>query len=322
MRTAYALAWVLVPTLLWAAPATPEKDDKAVSPVEKLRKDLDKPVTLKIDKQPLPAALDKLREKTNLNIVLDAATIQQQFGVTPDQLAPVDADLKDMKARAALRAILAPYNLTYAPIGDALVVTTEDAAMYRQLRQRISVDMSKVELGAALRQISRDTAANLILDARADKEAKAEVTLQLEDVPLETAVRLLAEMAGLKPVRVGNTLFVTKKDIANEMRNDPDIAQQNQPGAAAAYINALNPNVVPQQGQFIIGNTITAPAQPAPNPVLPPGFGTAPAPPAVPPAPNGPMSSTGSAPAPAPAPDVKKTEDAPKDPAPDKKEDK
>ena len=44
------------------------------------------------------------------------------------------------------------------------------------------------------------------------------MTLPLEDVPLETAVRLLAEMAGLKPVRVGNTLFVTKKEIAADLR--------------------------------------------------------------------------------------------------------
>ena len=44
------------------------------------------------------------------------------------------------------------------------------------------------------------------------------MSLQLEDVPLETTVRLLVEMAGLKPVRVGNALFVTKKEVAAEMR--------------------------------------------------------------------------------------------------------
>ncbi len=49
-------------------------------------------------------------------------------------------------------------------------------------------------------------------------------------MPLETAVRLLAEMAGLKPVRVGNVLFVTKKETANELRADPDLQQPAQPG--------------------------------------------------------------------------------------------
>ena len=87
-----------------------------------------------------------------------------------------------------------------------------------------------MELTRALRQLARDTATNVIVDTRAEKDAQATVTMQLEDVPLETAVRLLSEMAGLKPVRVGNVLFVTKKDIANELRNDPDLVQPVQPG--------------------------------------------------------------------------------------------
>ena len=163
--------------------------------------------------------------------MLDGLTIQQQLGFTPDQPpTPVDVDLKDMKVRTALRAILAQYGLSYAPIGDTVVVTTEDVAMVRQMRQRVNVDLIKVELARALRQLAHDTATNVIVDARAEKDAQAQVTMQLEDVPLETAVRLLSEMAGLKPVRVGNVLFVTKKEIANELRNDPDLVQPVQPG--------------------------------------------------------------------------------------------
>ena len=40
------------------------------------------------------------------------------------------------------------------------------------------------------------------------EKGKKAVTLKLEDVPLETAVRLLAEVADL-PVRSSNVLFVT-----------------------------------------------------------------------------------------------------------------
>src|SRR5437764_1470496 len=129
MRTASALAWVLVPALAWAAPAAPDrdvKDDKAVSPAEKLRADLDRPVSLKIDKLSLTAAIDALRETGKINIVLDAMTIQQ-IGIATDQPLPAQLNLKDVKVRAALKAILAPYGLSYAPIGDTIVVTTEDA---------------------------------------------------------------------------------------------------------------------------------------------------------------------------------------------------
>jgi hypothetical protein len=331
MRTASAaLAWVLVPTVLWAAPAAADKngkDDRAVSPAEKLRADLDRPISLKIDKQSLTAAIDALREKSKINIVLDSLTIQQ-IGIAPDQPpVPVQVDLKEVKVRAALKAILAPYGLSYAPLGDTIVVTTEDAAMVRQMRQRVSVDLSKVDLAGALRSMGRETGANLVLDSRVEKEAKAEVTLQVDDVPLETAVRLLSEMASLKPVRVGNTLFVTKKEIAAELRNDPDIAAQN-PQGVANTIYTLPQGGVPQQ--FIIGNAVTGPGQTAlpnqPAPVLPnppPLTGSAPAPPGAGPAPSPPGTGTGTTPP--PPPDVQKIVDSPKDgeKAPtDKKDDK
>jgi type II secretory pathway component HofQ len=89
--------------------------------------------------------------------------------------------------------------------------------------------MDKVELASALRQVAHDAGVNVILDTRVDKDLSSKVTLQLEDVPLETAVRLLSEMANLKPVRVGNVLFVTSKENANELRQDPELTQPTQP---------------------------------------------------------------------------------------------
>jgi len=103
-------------------------------------------------------------------------------------------------------------------LGDSILITTEDAAAARQMSQRVSVHFDKVELAAALKQLARENGVNLPLDPRAEKEASAKVSLDVEDVSLETAVRLLADMAGLKPARAGNTLFVTKKDVAAVMR--------------------------------------------------------------------------------------------------------
>jgi hypothetical protein len=226
-RSAVVLCVLLVPCVLAAALAAPaEPKVETPSPVEKVRKDLNRSITMKVDKQPLSAAIDLLREKSKINIVLDSLTIQQQLGFTPDQPpTPVDVDLKDVPARIALREVLDPYGLTYAVIGDMVFVTTDDMAMWRQLRQRVNVDMDKVDLATALRQLGRQAGVNILLDSRAEKDASAKVSFQLEDVPLDTAVRLLAEMANLKPVRVGNVLFVTSKENANEMRNDPELAQ-------------------------------------------------------------------------------------------------
>ena len=158
------LAWAVAPPILRAAPAASEK---AVSPVDKLHAELDKSITLKIERQPLNVAVDMLREKSKINFVLDNLTIQQMLGFTPDQPpSPVEVDLKDVKVRTALRTILSPYGLSFACIGDTVVITTEDMAMLRQMRQRVNVDLNKVEFTAALKLLARDTATNLILDAR------------------------------------------------------------------------------------------------------------------------------------------------------------
>jgi hypothetical protein len=219
------LAWALLPLSAPAAPAPPaaDRDAAAANPAEKAREALDRAVTLRIDRLSLAAAVAQLRDKAKLNIAIDNPSIQQ-LGFTAEQPpAPVQLDVKDVKARAALRKMLDPYGLTFVVVGDAVVVTTEDAAAARQMSQRVSVNLDKVELAAALKQISRDAGVNLALDPRAEKEASARVSLQVEEIPLETAVRLLSEMAGLKPVRAGNTLFVTKKEVAAEMRGDPDL---------------------------------------------------------------------------------------------------
>jgi hypothetical protein len=216
-----ALALALAPALLPAAPAPTGKDKAASSPAEKVRQALDAPITLKVEQQSLKAVVDKLKEQGKISIVLEEAAIR--FGLGGGGPV-VDADWKDVKLKSALQTILDPFGLTYVVVGDTVVVTIEDVAVARQMKQRVNVECDKVEFGQALRQLSRETGANLVLDSRIEKEAKAPVSLELEDVPLETAVRLLSEMAGLKPVRIGNVLFITDKKNAAELRADPDLA--------------------------------------------------------------------------------------------------
>ncbi len=311
MRMLCVLALASLPAFAWGAPA-PEKDDNPVSLVEKVRKDLDAPITIMIAKQPLSTAIDALRDKTKLNLVLDGLTIQQQLGFSPDQPpTPVTVDLKDVKARAALRAVLATYGLSYAVLGDTVFVTTEDAAVQRQMRQPVSVDVDKADLAAALKRLGRDVAANVILDSRVEKEAKAAVSLRMENVPLETAVRLLAETAGLKALRVGNTLFVTKKEIAAEMRSDPDIVQLNQPILGRVFGDQA------VGGLGTVGTPVITTPVPVP-PTTPPAVGPMPAPPEAGPTP--PMSRTGSAPPDAKADDTPKPAGGDNAPVPGKKE--
>jgi hypothetical protein len=225
-HTMVVLIVTLLPALTFAAPTPPDVASKEVSAAEKTKKQLDQPIRLEVTDQSLNAALNQIREQTKINFVVDRFTIQQ-MGYDPEQML-VSAKLKDVKARSCLRAVLSPYNLGFAIIGDTVLVSTDDMAMHRQMKQRVTIDLEKVDLATALKRLSKDTATNLMLDSRVPaKEAKTDVTLQMDDVPLDTAVRLMAETAGLKPVKVGNVYLVTTKAIANELRNDPDLNAPN-----------------------------------------------------------------------------------------------
>ncbi len=252
-RLAVAIALALVLTAAPAAPVPPPREDKSVqTPADRVRKALDQNIaSLEIDNQQLPLALEQLREETKVPFVLDRTTIAQVMGLDVDNGAPVRAKLQNIKARAALRNILNQYSLSYAVIGESVVITSEEMAVYRQLKQRVSVDLDKVPMDKALRGLARETATNLVVDNHAQKESQNPVTLQLDDVPLETAVRLIAEGAGLKPVRMGNVLLVTTKAHATELRSEPELApaprmpgiEGNLPPGLA--VPGIGPGVVP-----------------------------------------------------------------------------
>jgi len=230
-----------------AAPVEEPATKTAESPAEKVRKDLDKPVTVDLAEQPLTLAMNQLRETTKVNIVVDRNTLNQ-MGIDPDSL-PVTENLKDVKLRTALRQILAKNNLSFAVVGDSVVVSTDDMCMHRQMRQRVQVDFEKAELATALRKPAKETGTNVVIDPKVAREAATPVTMQLDDVPYEMAVKLMTEMAGLKAVRLGNVLFVCSKEKAAELRQDPDFAP-NPNGGGPVLIYPLGrtvPNVLPNQ---------------------------------------------------------------------------
>src|SRR6185369_17926491 len=97
-----------------------------------------------------------------------------------------------------------------------------------QMRQRVSVDVAGEPMSKAIKDLARKTGITLLIDPRVAKEASTKVSLQLDDATAEIAVRLLAELADLKAVRMGNLLFVTndaraekirKEEIANPVNN-------------------------------------------------------------------------------------------------------
>lgn len=217
MCAAAALA-VAAPVAVSAAPA-PAAPAKGASPMDSARKALDEVGDMKYENKSLNEVVDDLKAKTKVPVTLDPIIFQ--FGFNPNMQA-VNVTAKNVKLRDGLRQALAPFNLKCGITKDGLYISTEEGLTNKQLRQRVSVDCDGTPFAATVKQLAADTGANVVLDPRLKDKANAAVTLKLDDVPLETAVRLLSEVADLGAIRMNNVLFVTTAERAEKLRPASD----------------------------------------------------------------------------------------------------
>lgn len=108
-----------------------------------------------------------------------------------------------------IKQFLQKQNLSYAVVGNRVLITGEQQALVLQMKQLVEVDVAKTAMNKALQDLAKKNGATLLIDPAASKDAEAEVSLKLDSVSLETAVRLLAFAGGMKAVRVDNVLVVT-----------------------------------------------------------------------------------------------------------------
>jgi hypothetical protein len=264
-----ALTWVLFVKLAVLAAPLPADPKAAPSGADKVRKALDQAVTIEFAEQPLQVALNQLGEQVKLKFVIDRVAIAQMGVADPDM--PVTAKLQDTKLRSGLRSILSQYGLSFVLIEETVLVTTPEMADYRQLQQRIDVDLQEQPLHQALTQLARKSGCNLVLDRRVPAEARnTPLTLNVNDAPLETIVRLMAAEAGLTSVRMGNVLFITTDEKAAKLRAEPESRPPGVPGVGAdgtipagGFQGGLPGGVIPPV------KVLPAPPVPAPAPEKP-----------------------------------------------------
>lgn len=206
-----------VPAVAQAAAPVPGNPNKAENPMASARKALDEVGDMNYQAKTLNDVINDLKEKTKIPVVLDNQVFN--FGLDPNQPI-INVNLKQVKLKDGLRAALAPFNLKYGLTSEGVFISTEDGVITKQLRQRVTLDCDGTEFAAAIKQLAADTGANVVVDPRLGDKAKKPVTLKLDDVPLETAVRLLAEVADLRAVRSSNVLFVTTVEKAKDFRDD------------------------------------------------------------------------------------------------------
>lgn len=277
LALAFVLGWSLSHSSVFGQNEAGKESPKSAATAEKVRRTLDQVLLLDYEGQSLEEALRHLKEKTQIHFMVDHFALQN-MGI-PIGEVPMQVSLKGngIKVRQSLQRMLNPYGLTYVILDDGVLVTTEDFGIQRQMRQRTVVDVKDTPLHKALRDIAKQTGVNLVIDPRVMKQAQANVSLEVEDATIETAMRLLAELGDLKAVRMGNVLFVTNEARAEKIRREEN-PQQSLPGVA---VPELMRNAGGGVGGGGFGGAGVAPAAPA---------GIAPAPPADKdgPAPNAP----------------------------------
>jgi hypothetical protein len=255
-----------------AAPVPAAPKSKTENAMAAARKALDEVGDMNYQSRSLTDIINDVKQKTKVPVVLDNQVFQ--FGLDPNQPV-VTVNLKQVKLRDGLKAALAPYNLKFGLTAEGVYISTEEGVITRQLRQRVSVDCDGTTFATAMKQLALDTGANVVVDPRLGKLADKPITLKLEDVPLETAIRLLSEVADLRAVRSSNVLFVTSHDKVKE-RGLTDDGPTN-PSPLSPFFPMVGGGFNPPPG--VIGGGIFVPggvappaveAAPLPDPATPP----------------------------------------------------
>jgi hypothetical protein len=182
-----------------------------------VRRALDLPVTIEFEPNtPLSEALAHIAERYNIMILLDPEAFKEDLREPDVANKPIKLPrLVDVNLRIVLREILNRVQGDFYIKEGILRIAPRNRVVAAVLvRQPIEANFAKRPLSDALRELSFISGVSVVLDARAEESAQLPITADLHNVPLETALRVLADMADLKPVAMDNLIYVTSKDNA------------------------------------------------------------------------------------------------------------
>jgi hypothetical protein len=232
---------------------------------------MDKP----LDPMPLQDALAFLSEKFDVPIRIDHAAFTRMRHEHPYKLYEKQVKLpvvKGMTVGEALRELLSQIGpdvqgaeggaygipITYRPRnGQILIVPAyyhpysagagpilnPDIIAVQQNGEPITIVIKSMPLEQAIQELAAQTGANIVLDVRWKKEAQGLVSATFNDVALLAALRVLCDMAGLKPVVIHNVYYVTT--ILNTNRIERELELERDPEAREAARKAVESTAKP-----------------------------------------------------------------------------
>ncbi len=217
----------------WAAPAPAGARERGDELADALNKTV-KFQGFEDPKTTLVEALDQLAKRYDLSFDVDEKAFK--LDMVPDVLkteiaqpnpVPEMVATLDMVLRKVLSRVPAESGATFVIRREVIEITTV-AALRKEVWGEdyrgpwlplVRSNFEKLPLRDALRELAQQAEYNIVLDSSVDEEAaKTPVTARLRNAPLDTAVRLLADMANLRTVPAANVLYVTTPDKAEALR--------------------------------------------------------------------------------------------------------
>jgi len=230
-------------SLGWQPPDSGPKDvaqKPKVRTAQVLRARLAAPVSLErgIDHgTPLKDALEFLTDQYDIMIVVDTTAFSNQGTDNVEDQAVRLPKMIGVRLSTVLSKLVAQVKGTFLIHKDYIEVTTfprtradlwsspsvpRDGAL--AVAQMVNAEFDKQQLDEALRELADQSGINVVVDARVGDKARTAVTATLTNVPLDTAVEVLADMADLKSLAIDNVIYVTTK--ANAKRLQKELTQQ------------------------------------------------------------------------------------------------
>jgi hypothetical protein len=214
-------------------PPSPDADRRA----QELNKALSQVINFKGFEDPkttLIEALDILGKQYNVTFDVNEKAFAADNALNDVLRYEIASPNPIPEMRASLRAVVKKI-LSRLPVEsgatlvirkDFIEITTQKAVRDelglpegRALLPLVFEDFDDQPLPVALRTLANATGLSVVLDhSAADKLPK--VTAQFHNVPVDTAVRVLADMADLGMVRLDNVLYVTARDKAARLQAD------------------------------------------------------------------------------------------------------
>lgn len=178
-------------------------------------------------KTALSAALDKLAKRYGVAFDINERAFEmdqiKDVGRTPvaeTPIPPMHTTLAKVVRKILLR-VPAPSGTTYLIRRDVIEITTgtfqhvEVWGGYDGPKfPLVNLELEKTPLEEAVKELANQSGFNVVLDNKAGDKMKTPLTAKMLNTPLDTALRLLADMADMGVVHLDNVLYVTAKENA------------------------------------------------------------------------------------------------------------